>query len=71
LNGVDTLRFESHSGLSEFVELLAVTAARLAAARPIAVKPSVFDDDDDDIDVSQSLVVLVVLLLLNDDDDWE
>jgi len=58
--------------LSEFIVLLAVIEARLAAAKPIAVKPSVVvADDEGDIDVSQSLLVLIVLLLLlllNDDD---
>jgi hypothetical protein len=72
LNGDECL--ESHSTLSELFGLLAVTAARLAAAKPIAAKPSVLvvADDNDDIDPSPSLVglavlILLLLLLLNDD----
>ena len=63
LNGVD-LRFESHSVLNCIV-LLAVPAARLAAAKPIAAKPSVVVvDDDDDIDVSQSLVDIRSIIII-------
>ncbi len=68
MNGVETFRLESHSVLSELIVLLAVPVAKLAAARPMGVKPSVLvvDDEEDEIDVSQSFVVFVVLLL-NDD----
>ena len=75
MNGVETLRcFISHSVFSEFVVILVpATVARLAAAKPIAARPSeLVAIDDGDIDPSQLLPVLIVLLLvglLNDDDD--
>ena len=63
LNGVETLRLESHPEVSELVVLFVVLEAKLAAAKPIAVGAV--------IDGPQSLIVFDVLSSLLNVDDCE